>query len=420
MPRSSAKNRVVRSAAAALGGKISARTVRIPITNVFMDGDYTGLLNVGSKRVPLNVILDTGSSSLAVDGTAYDVKKDTTAAITDIAQEVEYADQSNWIGGVVLTDVAVGVDKPLVLPKVNVAVAYHATKSMFRKSQGILGLAYTRLNNAFKMPGKTIPPQYTFNQIQEGKVTYIEPYFTELEKAGLVADKFAFYTRRSMINMSTTRPGADPLNAGWLILGGGEESTDLYDGKFQVARVVHDLYYNTNLKQVIVGSNTPIEVEAPTRASGNISNAIVDSGTNSLMLDESLFEKIAKSLSTSQGSSLGDAMEAGYVAMNKLNLADWPTITFVLEGALGEDVKLVVTPENYWQTDAPRKGQATAVLFGDSGQGGGQSILGLPLMNNYFTIFDRSVNKGLGVISFAPLKSAAAVPRKKQRTPRHR
>jgi hypothetical protein len=34
----------------------------------------------------------------------------------------------------------------------------------------------------------------------------------------------------------------------------------------------------------------------------------------------------------------------------------------------------------------------------------GQSILGLPLLNNYFTIFDRSVDQGLGVIGFAPIK----------------
>jgi hypothetical protein len=64
-----------------------------------------------------------------------------------------------------------------------------------------------------------------------------------------------------------------------------------------------------------------------------------------------------------------------------------------------------VTPETYWQTNAPKPGYATAVLFGDNGQGGGQSILGLPLMNNYFTIFDRSVDKGLGAISFAPIKA---------------
>jgi hypothetical protein len=63
-----------------------------------------------------------------------------------------------------------------------------------------------------------------------------------------------------------------------------------------------------------------------------------------------------------------------------------------------------VTPDTYWQTNSPKPGHATAVIYGDSGQGGGQSILGLPLLNNYFTVFDRSVDKGLGVVSFAKLK----------------
>src|SRR6516164_4321716 len=188
--RASGPSRNVRSAAAAL-------TVQMPITNVLMDGDYTGLINVGGKKLPINVILDTGSSTLAIDGTVYDPTKDQTAQLTDIAQEVAYADRSDWVGAVVLTDVAVGSDKPLVLPKVHVAVAYHASRTMFQQSQGILGLAYSKLNNAFVMPGPTIPPHYTFNQIQSGRVTYIEPYFQQLESAGLVANKFAFYTLRS-------------------------------------------------------------------------------------------------------------------------------------------------------------------------------------------------------------------------------
>jgi hypothetical protein len=407
MPRKAKKatkpSRRILSAAVALGGKMSQTTVQVPITNIYMDGDYTGTIYVGSQKKPLNVILDTGSSTLAVDGTKYDATKDTEAKITDIAQEVSYADGSNWVGAVVLTDVSVGTGNPLVLSQVNVAVAYHASSTMFRQSQGILGLAYTKLNNAFVLPGPTIPPKYTFNQIQAGKVTYIEPYFTQLESAGLVANKFAFYTLRSEINLATANPATDPLNNGFLILGGGEEYTNLYSGSFQVARVVHDLYYNTNLKSITVGNGAPIEVSPPTKASGNISNSVVDSGTNSILLDQSLFEKVLQQFSSSNDTTLEDALRAGYVPMSKLNLSEWPPITFTLEGALGTDVNLIVTPETYWQTNCPKRGYADSVLFGDSGQGGGQSILGLPLMNNYFTIFDRSVDKGLGVVSFAKI-----------------
>ena len=350
------------------------------------------------------MILDTGSSTLAINGKAYNVTKDKTAKITDIAQEVGYADGSSWVGAVVLLDITAGLGSAVVLKQAHAAVAYHASSTMFRNSQGILGLAYTKLNNAFVMPGPTIPPKYTFNEIQGGTVTYVEPYFTQLEAAGLVANKFAFYTHRSMINMATKNPAADPLNNGLLILGGGEESTDLYTGSFQVARVVHDLYYNTNLKSIIVGKTNPIPVSAPTKGSGNVSNSVVDSGTNSLLLEQSLFEEVAQRFSSAADTTLTDAMRAGYVPMSKLDLSAWPPITFVLEGALGMDVSLVVTPDSYWQTNAPKAGYATAVLFGDNGQGGGQSILGLPLMNNYFAVFDRSVDKGLGVVSFASIK----------------
>jgi hypothetical protein len=388
----------IRSAAEVLGGKLSTVTTRMPITNVLNDGDYSGRIYVGSKKIPIDVLLDTGSSSLAVDGNVYDPVKDSTAQLSNIAQEVAYQDNSSWIGGVVLTDIMVNSDQPLILPRVHAAVAYHATKDMFGGSHGgILGLAYTKLNNAYKMPGPTIPPHYSFNQIQTGHVTYVEPYFAQLEAAGLIANKFAFYTLRSMVNKATSKPKSDPLNNGFLILGGGEEQTDLYTGTFQVARVVHDVYYNVNLKSVRVGKTAPVAVIPPTKASGNASNAIVDSGTNGIYLDKPVYKEV---LARFKSLGFEDEIHAGYLPMSKLNLADWPVLTFVLEGALGSDVTLEVTPQTYWQTNAPNAGHATLVFdTGDS-----PSILGLPLMNNYFTVFDRSVHKGLGVVSFAKIK----------------
>ncbi len=40
--------------------------IRIPINNVTGGGDYTGQIKIGSQGVVANVILDTGSSTLAV------------------------------------------------------------------------------------------------------------------------------------------------------------------------------------------------------------------------------------------------------------------------------------------------------------------------------------------------------------------
>lgn len=382
----------------------ASKVVRIPITNVFMEGDYTGVINVGSQRKAANVILDTGSSTLALEGKFYDPTTDKNAQTTNIAQEVQYGSGS-WVGAVVLTDIGVGSGAAaLDLPKVNTAVAYAQSKDMFGNSDGILGLAYTRLNDAFTMPGNTWQQNYSYNQIQqEGRVTFLDPYFTQLESAGMVANKFAFYTKRSMINATTANPATDPLNQGYLIIGGGEESTDLYSGVFQSVDVLDDDWYNTNLKAVIVGNSTPIAVPPPTKASKQLTNSIVDSGTNSLMIDDALFREITARLGSGANKELTHAMRAGYLSMSSLKLQDWPSITFVMQGSAG-DAKLTVTPENYWQTNAPEQGYASAALFSDDGQLNGQSILGLPLMNGYFTIFDRSVNKGRGAIKFAPRK----------------
>ncbi len=41
-----------------------------------------------------------------------------------------------------------------------------------------------------------------------------------------------------------------------LVLGGGEEQIDLYQGEFKSLTVEHDIYYNVALKSVQVGNNS--------------------------------------------------------------------------------------------------------------------------------------------------------------------
>jgi hypothetical protein len=84
----------------------------------------------------------------------------------------------------------------------------------------------------------------------------------------------------------------------------------------------------------------------------------------------------------------------------QLNLEDWPTISFILRGPNGEQVKLSCAPSTYWQFDVGSAGHAV-FLIGNSGMA--LSILGLPLFNNYYTVFNRSED-GTGVIRFATIK----------------
>jgi hypothetical protein len=132
------------------------------------------------------------------------------------------------------------------------------------------------------------------------------------------------------------------------------------------------------------------------------SNAIVDSGTNSLVLAADVFAAVLNGLKATKANFPQLIESPNPVSAADLNLAAWPNIVFVLQGQSG-DVTLTVTPQSYWQVDSPTPGVATPVISGSSAQGPNQSILGLPLLNNYYTVFDRSA-AGNGIIRFAPIR----------------
>jgi hypothetical protein len=377
-----------------------ANIVRVPITNIYMGGDYTGLILVGPEKKPMNVILDTGSSALALDGTKYQPAFTGGEQSTDLAQTDSYGDGSTWTGAVIKTTLTIGTgDSNVVLQGGNAAIAYQASADMFGATDGILGLAYAPLDDAFQMPQDTWKNRYTSDQVRTGQVSDLVPYLTQLADAGVVSDKIAFYTRRSFVHVGGGDAN-DPLNQGWMIVGGGEESTDLYTGSFQSVTVLSDAWYCTNLKEVIVGSTSPIaaRLQGP---QGMPSNSIIDSGTNSLNLGTQMVNAILSKFPAAQKQLLSRAINDGsLVPVSDLNLNAWPTITFVLQGDAG-DVKLDVPPSNYWQVNSQQAGFAAAAIT--NGQAG-LAILGLPLMNGYFTIFDGEADGGKGVVRFATAK----------------
>ena len=373
---------------------------RIPITNVYMEGDYTGVILVGPQQKPMNVILDTGSSALALDATKYQPHPAGGDKTTNLAQTDAYGDGSSWTGAVIHTNLTLGTGSTsLTLPGANAAIAYQASQNMFRNSDGILGLAYAPLDDAFQMPTDTWQHRYTSDQVRAGKANDLIPYLTQLEQLGVASSKMAFRTYRSFVR--TGHGGAnDPMNKGWMIVGGGEAATDLYTGNFQSVKVVSDSWWCTVLKEVIVGNAAPIaaRLQGPR---GMPSNSIVDSGTNSLNLGPQMLQAILAKLTPQQAKLLAGAIQKGQpVPLAQLNLPAWPTISFVLQGDTG-DVKLDVPATNYWQVDTGAVGQALpAITAGDPGL----AILGLPLMNGYFTIFDGDADNGKGVIKFAAPK----------------
>ena len=405
---------------------MASKVVRIPITNIYGGGDYTAQLLVGSQNAPVNVILDTGSSTLAVKEGSYRPATDKNLKASPLAQEVAYG-TGGWAGPVVTTTVTMGAgENSVTLQDSPLAIAEAQQPHNFGEADGILGLAYNVLNNAANLtaylqrhriePPVTYPWPFAVRNSSAALAQLgwildrmpqqdIPPYFDEIESNGITANKFAFYTLRSSPSLASPNPAQDPLNNGYFIMGGGEDQTDLYAGGFLNVAVVDDAWYNTTLKAVQVDGCAPVaaaSLPAEVRQT-MISNSIVDSGTNALFLASDVFQAIVYSLNA-LNPDFTRAIQAAYdlgVSAASLDLARWPGIRFVMLGESGGDATLTCSPKTYWQTDAPQAGQA---MFQILDGGAPQSILGLPLMNNYFTVFDRSADS-YGVIKFAPIKS---------------
>jgi hypothetical protein len=371
---------------------------------------YTAAATVGAAAVPVQLVLDTGSSVLAVDGGFYDPVAD-AATTTRYLQVVPYG-SAFFVGAVVQTSVAfAGAANAanLTLPAANLAVTYDSRRHTFGDAQGILGLAYKVLDSATLMPTDTWQTQYTADQISLGKEADLDPYLDQLSAQGLCSTICAFALQRSTPSLADAA-----LNQGIFVLGGGHDCTDLYDGAFTQTAIVHEQFYNVALLSVQVGAQPAIPAPAIAPGQQAASNAIMDSGTNTLILTQPLYLALLAAFNIARA-GFGDLLQAhgydrgGGCDQTKLDLTQWPPVIFVFQGLDGTPVRIELPPAEYWQFDTGTPGQATAMICGDRGSGGGQSILGLPLFTNRFVVFDRSATDGRGFVGFAAAKSTQLV-----------
>jgi hypothetical protein len=60
-------------------GGTMAKVLRLPISNVPADGDYTAAIAVGSEGSTAHMLLDTGSSTLGIIPGSYEPARDTNS-----------------------------------------------------------------------------------------------------------------------------------------------------------------------------------------------------------------------------------------------------------------------------------------------------------------------------------------------------
>jgi hypothetical protein len=396
----------------------------------YAKGAYTVALEFGSERDRANLVLDTGSSTLVVLPSAYDATRDRSLKATPWAQQVKYG-QGSWAGPVLTSELGLGEGiHARRLPSVPFALVQADTQN-FRDYDGLFGLAFGGLNKAHDMsavlteravsPALTWPWPFAIAEseldafrklLRQQPTVALDPLFTTAEELGVVADKFAMLIHRSLVHVldDAAPPHSlanDPLNRGVLVLGGGEEHQDLYEGPFRNVRLVHELYYNANLIAVQVGSQPripapPLDADDVARAA---SNAIFDTGSTFLVLESSLYAAMRAGIAAHDARlpALIDRFQEAFrneggLPNGVIEHRDWPDLHFYLASDDGDEVKMTCTPGDYWQRNALRAGQSYFLLMDQMPHWPKQSILGLPLLSGYYCIFDR---RGTGVLRVA-------------------
>ncbi|GAB3383632.1 pepsin-like aspartyl protease [Lysobacter fragariae] len=396
----------------------------------YAKGAYTVALEFGSQRDRVNLLLDTGSSSLVVLPEAFDATRDQHLKPTQLAQQVKYG-QGAWAGPILTTQVGLGEGiHARQLAGAQFALV-QADKVNFSNYDGLFGLAFGGLDKAHDMStvlaDRGVSPTLTWpwpfpvdaagledfrNLLREQPAVTLTPLFSAAEENGVVVDKFAMLILRSLVHVLDDEATAqelanDPLNRGVLVLGGGEEQQDLYEGGFQDVAIVHELYYNANLIAVQVGSQPRVDAPPldPDDVARSASNAIFDTGASFLVLESTLYDALLAGFAAydERFSSLierfGNAFGKGAgLPNNTIDHRDWPDVHFYLESEGGGEVKLTCTPGDYWQRNALWAGQTCFLFMRQLPHWPRQSILGLPLLSGYYCIFDR---RGTGVLKVA-------------------
>jgi len=405
------------------------KVLRLPTTNIHAKGDFTISVSLGSEAVPLKLILDTGSSTLAIHSNLYKPEDDAHLDTTPLVQEVIYG-LGGWAGPVAKTSMQLHGDVNLHLSENYVAIA-SSDNPPFAKADGILGLAYKRLNQATDISSyleQQLPPaqaslpwpfaQCGVTQLQDINTILqhypkqqLTPWFSNIEEHGILADAFAFYCQRSSIHFPTSDENdalTDPLNRGWFILGGGTEQTDLFEGDFQNVRVLHDVYYNIALTSVQVGNTNPIT--CPPGQSKDGANGFFDTGASAILLPASVYQQIVQHIGDINPAlkpvlaqiPVFNGTEQGLPA-HLIDLSQWPILYFSFIGEDGNMVKLACPPCDYWQVNAPEFGLCSFKIIPQLPHFSDQAIIGLPLLCNYYAVFDRAEHQ-TGMIRLAKAK----------------
>lgn len=413
---------------------MTAAAIELETTLAYAQGAYTVAMEFGSQRCPANLVLDTGSSSLARLPQGYDAARDQRLRATAYAQEVNYG-VGAWAGPVLCSALEFGHGHHRRQIDDGRFALIESAGSPFRGADGILGLAYRDLDPAYDVSallrdrgvdpavswpwpfpaGHELDPRKFRDFLRQQPRTTLTPVFDALVQEGVARDRFALLVGRAVVHVADDRASpralhADPLNRGALVLGGGPECQHLHRGAFHDVRILHDLYYNANLRAVRVGDQAPIVVPplAASDVASRCSNALLDSGSSFLVLESTTYAAVIEALRR-HDPRLPELVAQAQAALrddrglpnHMIDPRHWPDLHLHLEAPDGRDTVLRVAASHYWPHNALHAGQTICLLMPQLPHFPKQSILGLPLFAGRYAVFDRQAGGGLGVVRLA-------------------
>lgn len=314
----------------------------VPTTNIALDLEYTVPVTIGTPGVTLNLDLDSGSSDLWVWSTEarvstaakkkhelYDPSKSKTSKLAKgLTWEISYGDGSSASGDVHQDQVQLG---NLAVDNMSVEVAKKLSNSFIQdvQSDGLLGMAWDSINTVQPTPVETL--------LTRMMPLLEKPIFT----CNLMHGSGGFYTFGSVDESVTSTPIQYTL-------------VDNSTGFWKVAAPTWSLQNE----------------EMPT----SFGNAIMDTGTTLLLVDDATCAKFYEAI---PGSQL-NAQQGGYTFPQD---AAMPEVSFYVGEA-----KITMAPE----TIAYGEPDADGNVFGSIQSSGdlGFAIFGDAFLKNCYVVFD--------------------------------
>lgn len=334
--------------------------------NSLADDGYYISLHFGKPEQKLNVLIDTGSSNLAIAAVSdvhidnyFHYNRSKTFQTEKQKLIVNYT-LGSW-EGFLATELILIPSKPPVVVKANIA-CIESEENFFPNSsvwQGILGMAYAKI----------------------AKPSSLVPFFDSLVKSNEINNTFSL----SMCGPFATILGSN----GELILGGINE--ELYSGNIQYTPVYQEWYYEVILMDIKVGNASwPYECSQL-----NINHTIVDTGSSNLILSQPVFAWVVEIIKTdTRVLQLPDDFwnRKSRVCLSDSELDLFPVIRLFLAQNEKKTFSLLITSEMYLlKTFNERK---NCYLFSITVAKKG-TVIGAAVLKGFYVIFDRE-NKQIG------------------------